>query len=395
LLTLRGNEGPRRGSELKDLQIISDGSLLIEGNILKEVGPTRRIENLAAARGAIEISAVGKVVMPGFVDSHTHLAFPPPGTEGDHERALRLIRGVTGKRLRSQYRVSLAAMARHGTTTVEVKTGCGEDAAEIKLLRVLGSLDGDPLDVLPTYLFRPPLQDRTTAVDRTAGNLLPTIRRRRLARFADLLWEEERPDPELYDRYLGAVRELGFVPKVHTAADCCSEAIRMAVRHNAMSVGSLDQATEADAQLLARSRTMATLTPGGAPEGSGSRTARLMADSGAAMALATDFNPNRTGTLSMQTVVALAHMRLGLSVDEAIAAATINGAHALGCADRTGSLEPGKFADLLMLDAPDYHELGRHLGANMVHLVMKRGRLIYKEAEVARPLPFRGSRVRL
>ncbi len=395
LLTLRGSEGPRRGADLKDLQIISDGSLLIEGSVLKEVGPTRRIENLAAARGAMEISAVGKVVMPGFVDSHTHLAFPTPGAGVDPERALRLIHGVSGKRLRTQARVHLAAMARHGTTTVEVKTGCGEPSAEIKLLRVFAALDGDPIDVLPAFLLHLPRQGRNAAMDRTLGELLPTIRRRRLARFADLLWEEGRPDPELYERYLRTARELGFAAKVHAAADSPSDAVSLAIRHQALSVGNLVRAKEADIQMLAGSGTIATLTAAGALEGSGSGLARLLADSGAAIALATDFNPNQAGTLSMQAVVALAHLRLGLSVEEAIAAATINGAHALGCADRAGSLEPGKSADLLMLDAPDYHDLGRHLGANIVHLTMKRGRPIYKEAEVARPLPSRGSHGRV
>ena len=125
------------------------------------------------------------------------------------------------------------------------------------------------------------------------------------------------------------------------------------------------------------------LSPPSPPSKSGAGAARLLADAGAAIALATGFNPDQPGTLSMQTAIALAHLRMGLSVNEAVSAATINGAHALGCADRLGSLEPGKSADLLILDTPDYRELGRHVGDNAVHLAMKHGKPIYRLSEIA------------
>ena len=384
MLTLRGGPGPRRGSELNELQIIPDGSVLIQGGILKQVGPTRRIENLAAARGAIEINAVGKVVMPGFVDSHTHLAFPLPESEDGSQRALRIVHGFTARRLRIQVRQYLAAMARLGTTTVEVKTGCGPDAAaEIKLLRVLASLDGDPLEVFPTFLLRLACEDAQSEVDWAVGDLLPKIGRRGLARFADVLSDHPTHSPEHCARYLRAAREQGLALKIHASGDHCTEAISLALGHDAISVDDLDRVDEAGAQLLAGSRTIATLTAGAALEGGASRAARLLADAGAAIALATGFDPNQPGTLSMQTAIALAHLRMGLSVNEAVSAATINGAHALGCADRLGSLEPGKCADLLILDTPDYRELGRHVGDNAVHLAMKHGKPIYRLSEIA------------
>jgi imidazolonepropionase len=385
LLTLRGIPGPRRGAGLNDIQVISDGSLLISKGVIQEVGPTRRIENLAAARKAIEISAIGKVVMPGFVDSHTHLIFPPAGVE-DHDRAVRMICSATARRLRHQQRGVLANMARHGTTTVEVKTGCGlVESAEMKMLRVLGSLNGDPQDVIPTYLLRFTQRDSSYSLEYTLREILPKIRRRRLARFADVLWDPQWPHPDGYATYLSAARASGFSLKVHAAAEYCSEAVSLGVAQDAQSVDCLEGVGIASARKLAASQTVATLTAGAALAPAGCSAARTLVDAGAAIALATGFNANRPGTLNMQTVVALGHMRMGLSLNEAITAATINGAHALGCADRIGSFEPGKLADVLMLDSSDYRELGRHIGANLVHMAIKRGRVIYREADVGDP----------
>ena len=158
LLTLRGPKEPRRGAALNDLGIIHDGSLLIRDGIIEEVGTSRRVENLACARDAMEINAAGRVVMPGFVDCHTHLVFPPSGgADADEQTAVRLVCSSTGQRLEARARSHVEAMARHGTTTVEAKTGCGADeSAEIKILRVLSALKRDPLDVVTTFLLRLP-----------------------------------------------------------------------------------------------------------------------------------------------------------------------------------------------------------------------------------------------
>src|SRR5579871_362280 len=194
LLTLRGSKVPRRGNELKDLGIISDGALLIRAGVIESIGPSRRIENLASARGAIEINAAGRVVMPGFVDSHTHMVFPPPSLPAEEiEDAARLVRSGTGQRLQFRTHGYLEAMARHGTTTVEVKTGCGPDeSAETKLMRVLEALKNDPLHLAPTFLFRlapsgtADEKDVRLAVDWIVDEFLPKIHRRRFVRFADL-----------------------------------------------------------------------------------------------------------------------------------------------------------------------------------------------------------------
>ena len=389
---MRGHRGPRRGSELNELSIIPDGSLLINDGVIEEVGPSRRVENLAAARGAVEISAAGRVVMPGLVDAHTHLLFPPPGPVGpDDESAARAVRASTGQRMQARAHALLDAMARHGTTTVEIKTGCGPDeSAETKLLRVMAALKGKPLDIVPTFLFRLPQPDLTgeagveAAADWVFRELLPKIRRRRFACFADLAWDPNPEHHDCYECYLRLARSMGFACKIHADRAGASRAIAMAVQHLAVSVDHLEQATPEDAALMAGSGTMVTLLPCASfRSGEIAAPARALIDGGVAVALGTNFNSHHTPMLNMQTVIALASMRLGMTAAEAVTAATINGAHALGCANRVGSLEVGKSADLLILNISDYRDLADHFGCNLVHLTMKRGEFIYQEGEVA------------
>ena len=388
LLTLRGSHGPRCGSALNELGLIPDGALLVRDGVVLEAGATRRLENLAEARGAEDVNAAGSVVMPGFVDSHTHLAFPPPGADEGLEQAARLIGATNGQRLEMRVRGYLQSMARHGTTTVEVKTGCGPDpSAEAKILRVLAALKRDPLDVIPTFLGRLPASGGDE-VDSAAGSilhdLLLKLKRRRLAQFADVAWEGDPGRHELFVGFLAAARSLGLACKVHAAEAAPRAAITAAVQQFAVSVDHLEYAVAEEAALLAGSCTMAVLLPAASfHRGGPSAPGRALVDSGAAIALATNFNPRRTPTLNMQTVVALACMQLGLTAAEAISASTINGAHALGRAARTGSLEPGKLADVLILDASDYRDLARNFGGNLVRRTMKRGVFIYSEGDVA------------
>lgn len=400
LVTLRGPKRPRRGLELEELAIIHDGSLLVRDGVLVEVGSTRRIENLALAHKAIEVSAAGRVVMPGFVDSHTHLMFPPPGPFASEPQAgARTLRGITGMRLETRARLHLDAMARHGTTTVEVKTGCGADqSAEMKILRVLWALRQDPVEVIATFLLRP-TGSRLDSLEETVGyrdwlcnEFLPKIRRRRLAIFADLFFEEAFDSGAWFGAYFEAVRRLGLARKVHAEEGKPSAAIAAALAYAAVSIDHLESATAADAALLAQSDTIATLLPCASFHRDGRYApARTLIEAGVPVALATNFNPQHTPTLNMQTVIKLACVRMGMTPAEAISAATINGAHALTRADRLGSLEPGKSADLLILNISDYRELAHHFGTNLVHTTMKRGEVIYEEGQVA-PRPARDLR---
>jgi imidazolonepropionase len=291
--------------------------------------------------------------------------------------------------LAAKARVHLEAMARHGTTTVEVKTGCGPDGpAELKLMRVLMLLRQKPLELTPTFWFRLPPSEigpeaHWDAIEGwMAEEFLPKLRRRKFAAFADLGWQPGMGD--IWNRYVDMVERAGLALKVHADGISPGAAVALAVRYGAASVDHLEHASEQDAARLADADTVATLLPCHsfhteeryAP-------ARAFIDAGAAVALASNFNPGLTPTLNMQAVIKLACCRMGMTPAEAISAATINGAHALRCADKVGSIEPGKAGDVLVLNISDYRELAHHFGTNLVHSTVKRGEIIWEEGRVA------------
>jgi imidazolonepropionase len=390
LITLRGGKGPRRGLALGELGIIPDGAVLVRDGIIQEVGPTRRLENLKTIRDAREIDCTGRVVMPGFVDPHTHLMFPPPaGGEGEEGtdvcRAARALVSVTAQRLARRGRAYLQTMARHGTTTVEAKTGCGpNESAELKVLRVLGVLHQDPLDIVPTFLFRlGPAAEGSEGADGDAAEwifreLMPKIRRRRLAHFADLQWDGEAARRALQVRFLDVARSLGFACKIHADQHSCGAAVYLAVEHGVSSIDHLEYATLEQARILGASDTMATLLPCASFRHGHHAPARTLIDAGVAVALGTNFNPCHTPTLNMQTAISLACLQMGMSPAEAVCAATINAAHSVHAAGRVGSLEIDKAADLLILSTSDYRDLAYQLGTNLVHTTIKRGEVRYR-----------------
>lgn len=386
LLTLRGPAGPRRGSDLDDVGLINDGALLIRDGVVEEVGTTRRVENLASARDAVVINAAGRVVMPGFVDSHTHLVYPPRADRGeDRESAARAMRTWTAHWIAARTRPYLEGMARHGTTTVEIKTGCGPDeAAELKALRVIGALRSGPVDVVSTFLLRVPMGCSDEDAEEIVSDLAPRIQRRRLSNFLDLYWDGALSRQGLYARYLESADGFGMGRKVHAEGPNCAIAMALAIGMRAISIDHLEHVNDEGIRLLSNTRTVATLLPSTMFRGWGPvAPARRMIDEGAAVALATDFNPHNAPTWNMQSVVALACGQMTMRVGEAISAATINGAHALGLGDRTGSLELGKAADVLLLNTDDFRDIGRYFGVNLVYMTIKQGMPIYREGDVA------------
>ena len=366
--------------------------MLIRDGLIASVGPSRRVENLSEARAAREIEASGRVVMPGFVDSHTHLAAGPLRF-AEPEARPEFVRGLPGSRLLLETRRHLRIHLRHGTTTLEGKSGAaGDETGELKLLRALAALNQQPLDVIPTCLAGRliPLEYRGKPDDYLqwmCSQFLPKIRRRRLARFVDAVCGPDGFTLSQAGRCLEAAQKLRFRVKVHAEQASHDGGARLAVEHGALSADHLNYASEEDVALLAASSTVATLLPGAVMGSAGDRLppARALIDAGAAVALATGLSPGSPSPCNMQMVVALACSLFSMTPGEALAAATINGAHALGIADRLGSLEAGKQADLIILDVPDYREMSYHFGGNLVALTLKRGEVLYRQGEVRWP----------
>jgi imidazolonepropionase len=409
LVTLRGSVGPRRGAALRELGIIQDGAVLIQDGMIAALGPSRRVENLSAARRAREIDASGKVVAPGFVDSHTHLVCGPPRL-ADYEMRLagatylevakrgggilstvRAIREMPIRALVLQARRTVEGFIRHGTTTIEAKSGYGlDESAERKMLRAIRALDGKPLDLVPTYLgahvVPPEYRGREDAyVDWMCAQLMPKLRRRNLARFVDVYCEPGAYTVAQARRYLEAARDLGFELKVHAEQFSRSGGTLLAVETGAASADHLDHVNEEDIHALAGCATVATLLPGASFHLGIDRyaPARKMIEAGVAVALATDFNPGTSPTYSMPMVLSLACSQMAMTPAEALAAATVNAAHAIGRAHAVGAIEAGKQADLVLFNVPDYREIPYHFGVNLVAMTIKKGRVLYREGDIA------------
>ncbi|MGI8991775.1 MAG: amidohydrolase family protein [Bryobacteraceae bacterium] len=378
---MRGPSGPRRGPALQDLAIIPDGALLIRNGRIEDVGPTRRIENLAAARDAHEINAAGRIVMPGFVDSHAQIV----------SAGALAIQTTSGRWLQRRARTLTEGMLRHGTCTIEAKSACGLDGGgEMKTLRMQAELDGNPVDIVSTFLEPRSLpaefRDRPDAyLDRLLTQTLPTIRRRRLARFVDVRCEDGVFDGAQVKRFLEGAAQLGFHSKMQTGHGPGSGCVDLAVELKLVAIGCSRHMTAAETAALARASIIATLLTGSVfHSGEGlDESARRLIDEGGIVALASNSNPDTNPGYNMQTAIALACRDMSLTSEQAISAATINGAFALGSAARTGSLEPGKNANLLLLNVSDYREIPYYAGVNNVHMTVKDGAVVYTEGGVA------------
>jgi imidazolonepropionase len=404
LLTLAGPPVPRRGSALGELGILPHGGLLTKDEVILRVGSTRLLEREALRRHAEAIDCGGRVVMPGFVDSHTHLVFAGSRVNDyelrlrgkTYEEIARLGGGIRssarklGKAsvqfLARQARQFLDEFAAYGTTTLEVKTGYGlEIAQELKTLRVIRSLrEESALDLAPTLLAAHALPAsfrgrRTEYVKALVERLIPATARQKLAEFIDCFCDRGAFSVEDCRRVLTAGRKLGLVPRLHAEQLSHDGATRLAIELGAASADHLDQVSAADIRALACSNVVATLLPGanfhlGLPS---YPPARKLIAGGAVVALATDFNPGTSPTLNMQFIVSLACAQMRMTPAEAIAAATINGAFALRRSARVGSIEAGKQADLIVLDVNDYREIPYYFAMNHCLLTVKRGRIIY------------------
>ncbi|HTR46719.1 MAG TPA: imidazolonepropionase [Verrucomicrobiae bacterium] len=405
LLTLRGLV-PRRGRALRDLGIIPDGALLVRDDRIVAVGPRSRIERMKNARRAEKLDLGGRVVLPGFVDSHTHLIFSA-SRAGEYEQRIsgktyeqiarsgggirstvEALRRAPTKTLSDQAVTHLREFAAHGTTTIEAKSGYGLDwKSELKILTVLQQLHQEqPLDILQTFLgahvVPPEFRGRTDAfVDLLVRGWIPAVAMAGLAEFCDVFCERGAFTLAQARRILTAGRTCGLVPRIHAEQLSHTGAAQLAIEMQAASADHLEKADRKDIRALAASNVVCTLLPGcsfhlGEPHYA---PARALIDAGAIVALATDFNPGTSPTVSMSMILSLACTQMRMTPAEAIAAATINPAYSLRQHGRVGSFEVGKYADLAAFDVADYREIPYYFGVNLCSLTMKRGVVIHSK----------------
>jgi imidazolonepropionase len=404
LLTLAGPPVARRGAALRELGIIPDGAVLTQGTKILRVGRTRELAPQARRLRARTVDCQGRVVMPGFVDCHTHLVFAGNRVD-DFERRVqgksyeeiaaagggikysaRLLRKAAQRELVAQAASFLQQFAAHGTTTVEVKSGYGLNVKnEIKILKAVRQLGRESaIELVPTLLAAhaiPPMYQRRRRdyLGLITRHLIPAVARAKLAEFVDCFCDRGAFTTEECGEVLAAGRRHGLVARIHAEQLTHTGSCRLAVARDAASADHLDNINIAEIRALAKSNVVATLVPGSNFHLGSHRypPARKLIDAGAAVALATDFNPGTCPTLNMQFILSLACAELRMTPAEAIAAATINAAFSLRRADRLGSLEPGKQADLVMMDVNDYREIPYYFAWNHCIMTVKRGRIIY------------------
>jgi imidazolonepropionase len=402
LLTLRGAQGPRFGSQMRDVGLIDDGALLIVDGIIQDVGTSRRVDNLAAARDAIEVSAAGRVVVPGFVDCRTSLVSGPPllsefetrvsgggGPTEDEEVLIRAVRASSRPRLELLARKMLREFIRHGTTTLDAHTGLGlNDKTELKILRALNAARGRPLGVETTFFgaSRRPADFDGSETDYLRGLVTTTfakIQRFKLSETVDVRIGPGGFGVDAARTYLRQAKAAGFSVKVTASEIEPDGGVQLAIEAGALSVDHLEMIREHDTRLIADSNVVATLLPGASYHRQRSEyaPAGALMDAGAAVALATGYSSDRCPTCSMPAILSLACTQMKMSPAAAIAAATINAAWAMGLGEQIGSLERGKQADLVMLNVADYREIPYHFGMNLVAMTMKGGDVIYPRME--------------
>jgi imidazolonepropionase len=415
LLTLAA--GPQRGMGLGRLDLVEGGAVAIADGLILETGPTSSIRQRYDARTAIDAS--GRVVLPGFVDPHTHLVWAGDRAGEFEQRILgasyqeimsagggivatvRHTRQATVEGLMAAARPRLRRMLAYGTTTAEAKTGYGlETAAELRMLEAIVRLDAEgPLELAPTFLgahaVPPEYSGRTDAyAEHLAAEMLPEVKTWWLAHaagrslpFVDVFCEVGAFDLKQSRRILTAAQALGFPLKVHADEFQALGGTPLAVSLGAVSADHLVRTPPEGIEALARSDTVAVAlpcTPFGLAESAYTPAAAIL-EAGGILALATDLNPGTAWCESMQFAIALGCRYLRLTPAQAIAAATVNAAAAIRRADRLGTIEPGKQADLIILDAPDYRHLGYRFGTNLVSMVIKKGQIIIRDgAEVQR-----------
>jgi len=405
-LTIAGRV-PRRRAALSNLGIIPGGAVLVQGGAIAAVGTTAKLEKLTAARKAEKLDVGGRVILPGFVDSHTHLIHAASRADeyelkiqgasyeeiarkgGGILNSVKKLRAATSQQLKRRASAALEIFAAHGTTTIEAKSGYGLDvASELKILSLHKELGAaQPIEIVSTFLgahvvpseFRAKAEGPNEYVKLLTDWLIPEVASNGLAEYCDVFCDRGAFSRPQSKQILAAGKKNKLIPRLHAEQLTRTGATQLAVELGAASCDHLEQVNGTDIRALGKSNTVATLLPGcdfqlGLKQYA---PARKLIDSGAIVALATDYNPGTSPTASMSMVLSLACTQLRMSPAEAIVAATYNAAYSLGRHRRIGSIEVGKQADLAVFEVEDYREIPYYFGVNTCWLTLKSGRVIY------------------
>jgi imidazolonepropionase len=409
LITCNSPGQPKRGDAMVDVGIIEDAAVAIDNGIIVDVGQSKQLHVKYSAHH--EIDAGGNAVCPGFVDPHTHVVYAGDRVNefemrikgatymeimaagGGIVSSTKAISAMTVEQLAEESRPRLDMMLELGTTTAEIKSGYGLDTVnELKMLQAMDVLEQTHvIDIIPTFLgaHAVPLKykGRTDAyVDLVIDDMLPKAAQwfkssaffeRNTPFFVDVFCENNAFDLEQSQKVLKAGADLGMKIKAHVDEFTALGAVTMAVGLGAVSVDHLDVTGKDEIAVLAESDTVGVVIPAvnfnlGSADFA---NARAMIDAGAIIALCTDINPGSAPCPSMQLVMAIACRYQHLLPTEALNAATINAAYAIGMGDSIGSIEKGKQADLLILNTHDYRHLAYQFGGNLVKTVIKHGQI--------------------
>jgi imidazolonepropionase len=399
---------PKRGAAMTDVGLIEDGAVAVNKGVIIDVGSSAELQSRYTADKTID--AHGKVVCPGFVDAHTHIVYAGDraaefelrikgatymeimAAGGGIVSTMRNVRAASVEQLVEATRARLDAMLELGTTTVEIKTGYGLDAdSELKMLHAIARLDEmHPAELIPTFLgahaIPPEYQERAEDfTQHVIDTLIPMaadwyrashFAAKNTPFFIDVFCEQNAFSLDQSRHVLEAGVAHGMRVKAHVDEFMNLGGAKMAVDLGAVSIDHLDVTSATEVEHLAHSDTVSVIIPA-VNFNLGSThyaDARGMIDAGAAVALATDFNPGSAPCPSMQMVMAIACRYQHLLPSEAFNASTINAAYAVGMGDKLGSIQIGKQADLLLINAPDYRHLAYQFGGNLVKQVIKQGK---------------------
>ncbi|MEF9954940.1 MAG: imidazolonepropionase [Clostridium sp.] len=402
LVTCKG-EAPKRGKDMSDIGLIEDGGVLIHDDKIFAVGTTAELDQQVNLDEYEVIDATGKTVLPGFVDSHTHFIFGGYRADeftwrlkGDSymsimERGGGINATVTPTRnasleeLKAAGKERMNRMLEFGVTTVEGKSGYGMDCeTELRQLTAMKELNEEhPVDIVTTFLgphsVLPEWKGKEREfLDKMITEVMPLVRKDNLAEFADIFCEKGVFSIEDSEYYLNKAKDMGFKLKIHADEINPLGGGELAARVGAFSADHLLKVSDEGIKQMAEKKVISTLLPAtafGLKEEYA--PARKMIDGGAAVALATDLNPGSCFTNSIPLLVALGCIYMNMSIEEVITALTINGAAAVDRADKVGSIEVGKQADIIFLKFPSVNFMPYHTAINLVETVIKNGNTVY------------------